>query len=208
MTITPVVLSITTALTLSMSLPPRIDVHSHFLPPFYRDALASNGHSHPDGMPAIPSWSPSDHLSMMRTANVSKSILSISSPGTNIVAGNTTLTRDLTRQCNAYAAKMKRDDPEKFGFWASLPLPDVDAALDEIDEKRDQVRCLVITGAGRAFCTGANLQGRNNSVTAAPNDVGSPWAKARNSPPSPIRPRTMAPRLSTRSGCSVGPAIV
>ena len=134
MTITPVVLSITTALTLSMSLPPRIDVHSHFLPPFYRDALASNGHSHPDGMPAIPSWSPSDHLSMMRTANVSKSILSISSPGTNIVAGNTTLTRDLTRQCNAYAAKMKRDDPEKFGFWASLPLPDVDAALDEIDE--------------------------------------------------------------------------
>lgn len=69
---------------------------------------------------------------MMQTANVTKSILSISSPGTHI-SSSASLNRDLTRECNAYAAKMKRDDPEKFGFWASLPLPDISATLEEID---------------------------------------------------------------------------
>ncbi|KAF2827005.1 amidohydrolase 2 [Ophiobolus disseminans] len=111
----------------------RIDVHSHFLPPFYRTALAQNGHTYPDGMPAIPAWSLPAHLEMMSTANVTKSILSISSPGTHINATNPLLEISLTRECNAYAANLKQEMPEKFGFWASLPLPDVNAALQEIE---------------------------------------------------------------------------
>lgn len=70
---------------------------------------------------------------MMSTANVSKSILSISSPGTNIAHSNPSLAMSLTRECNAYAAKLKSERPDKFGFWASLPLPDVNATLEEID---------------------------------------------------------------------------
>ncbi|KAF2021207.1 amidohydrolase 2 [Aaosphaeria arxii CBS 175.79] len=114
-------------------LPPRIDVHSHFLPPDYHDALMANGHEKVDGMPEIPPWSTEAHLEMMAINNVSKSILSISSPGTHIVPGKDQLGQDLTRHCNSYAARLKREYPDKFGFWAALPLPDVDAALKEID---------------------------------------------------------------------------
>lgn len=115
------------------TLPRRIDVHSHFLPPDYSTALANNGHEKLDGMPGIPPWSVESHLEMMAAANVSKSILSISSPGTHLVPGKDELGRNLTRHCNSYAADLKKRHPDKFGFWAALPLPDVDAALREID---------------------------------------------------------------------------
>lgn len=117
-----------------MTLPPRIDVHSHFLPPFYHDALLANGHEKVDGMPGIPEWSLEGQLAIMSAANIRKSILSISTPGTNLQPDIPSAeVVALTRQCNAYAADLKRKHPDKFGFWASLPLPDVAATLDEID---------------------------------------------------------------------------
>jgi predicted TIM-barrel fold metal-dependent hydrolase len=119
--------------TSNMSLPRRIDVHSHFLPDFYTDALVANGHTQPDGMPAVPKWSTERHLEMMSTAHVSKSILSLSSPGTHLNFSNPSLTTSLTRQCNAYASSLASQYPDKFGYWASLPLPDISAALSEID---------------------------------------------------------------------------
>lgn len=114
-------------------LPSRIDVHSHFLPPDYRQALLDNGHEKVDGMPAVPQWSLEAHLEMMEKCNVTKSVLSISSPGTHIVPGKDELGINLTRHCNSYAADVKKRHPDKFGYWASLPLPNVEAALKEID---------------------------------------------------------------------------
>lgn len=116
------------------SLPRRIDVHAHFIPPFYHDALVQAGHSKPDGMPAIPPWSLEAHFQMMEAANVEKAILSISSPGTHLVPGDDAARKNLTRRCNAYAAGLKQTYPKKLGFWASLPLPNVEDALAEIDQ--------------------------------------------------------------------------
>lgn len=70
---------------------------------------------------------------MMESANVSKSILSVSSPGINLVAGNDELARHLCRSCNSFAASLKKEYPDKFGFWATLPLPDIDASFKEME---------------------------------------------------------------------------
>jgi predicted TIM-barrel fold metal-dependent hydrolase len=110
----------------------KIDVHSHFVPPVYRSTSIENGHDFPDGMPGIPPWTEESHLHMMESTNISKSILSITSPGTHLVRNNHTLARTLSRQCNTFASELSHRRPSQFGFWASLPLPDVAGSLDEI----------------------------------------------------------------------------
>lgn len=114
-------------------MPHKIDVHSHFLPPFYQTGCRENGHANPDGMPYLPDWSPESHLQLMDKLGISKSILSISSPGTHLVPGNDQLARKLARDCNAYAADLKKRMPDRFGFFASLPIPDVEGCLKEIE---------------------------------------------------------------------------
>lgn len=75
----------------------------------------------------------------MQKINITKSILSVTTPGTHLVAGNDALARKMTRYCNDYAADLKRKRPNQFGFFASLPLPDVEGALEEIKRASDDL---------------------------------------------------------------------
>lgn len=120
------------------SMPHKIDVHSHYLPPAYRKACQENGHANPDGMPHLPEWSPEAHLELMDKCGISKSVLSISSPGTHLVPGNNEFAAKVSRECNAYAADLKKSQPDRFGYFASLPLPDVETSLKEIRLASDE----------------------------------------------------------------------
>lgn len=69
----------------------------------------------------------------MRQNNITTSIVSISSPGVLLKPDGSALAITLARKVNAYAAELKKSRPDKFGFFATLPLPDVDASLKEIE---------------------------------------------------------------------------
>jgi predicted TIM-barrel fold metal-dependent hydrolase len=106
-----------------------VDVHAHFLTDSYVAAARAAGHVRPDGMPAWPSWSAADHLRLMDGWGVGRSMLSISSPGVHF--GDDAAAVRLAREVNKAGAVAAREHPDRFGHFASLPLPDVDAALAE-----------------------------------------------------------------------------
>jgi len=104
----------------------RIDVHQHIVPPFYADLLQQRSMN---GGWAVPSWSTDAALAMMDDQEIEIGILSLSAPGANV--GDDPEARTLARKVNEYVASVVRGRPDRFGQFATLPLPDVQAALDE-----------------------------------------------------------------------------
>ena len=109
----------------------KIDVHSHFVPEKYKAALLAAGHVKPSGMPGIPAWSMDQHVAFMDRNGIDTSIISISAPGLHF--GDDAAARDLARYCNDEGAKATKAYPKRFGMFASLPLPDIDGSLKEIE---------------------------------------------------------------------------
>jgi 6-methylsalicylate decarboxylase len=116
---------------------PLIDVHAHFLTGHYVQAAKDAGIFHPDGGPGWPAWNGAQHLELMDACGIATSILSISSPGVSF--GAPVATSALARHVDDAGAEICRAHPGRFGHFASLPLPDVDAALKELDYAIDQL---------------------------------------------------------------------
>src|ERR1700716_3044061 len=106
-----------------------VDFHAHFLTERFVQEAQSAGVVHPDGMPGWPNWSIAEHEQLMADTGVRRAVLSISSPG--VYFGDQDASVALSRHVNEYAAAICREKPAKFGFFASLPLPAVEAAADE-----------------------------------------------------------------------------
>ncbi len=113
-----------------VSRPGKIDVHAHYVPDGYREALQRAGHDQPDGFPWIPAWSAEEHVQVMDRLGIATSLLSISSPGVHLGGGGDAV--ELAREVNEAGRRAVVDHPGRFGLLASLPLPDVDAAIAEI----------------------------------------------------------------------------
>jgi 6-methylsalicylate decarboxylase len=108
-----------------------IDVHHHIMPPFYihehrRDQLKVG-----PGITQIFEWTPQLSIERMDASGVATAILSLSTPGTWF--GQVEEGRGLSREVNEYSAKLCHDYPGRFGFFAAIPLADVEGSLKEIE---------------------------------------------------------------------------
>jgi 6-methylsalicylate decarboxylase len=111
-----------------------IDVHHHFFPPAYRDALVDFAKDHQGyGVPPfVRTWTPERTLEAMDQGGVRTAILSISTTPGNWFNGSDPEKRRWARLCNDYVAQLLRDHPGRFGFYAAMPMPDVEGTLAEI----------------------------------------------------------------------------
>jgi len=111
----------------------RIDVHHHIVPPRYAELLAERD-VRPGGVP-VPDWSAARSLRLMDRNDIATSILSVSTPGAWLGDGREA--RRIARDVNEYAAGVVADHPRRFGFFATLTLPDVEGAIAEAGHALD-----------------------------------------------------------------------
>jgi predicted TIM-barrel fold metal-dependent hydrolase len=116
-----------------------IDVHHHFLPPFYKPLAKAWMDKFATGVAAVMAWTPEASLAAMDEARVSRAVLSISSPGVHF--GDDAQAGEVARSCNDYAVDLGRQHLGRFDFFAALPMPDVDGAIREAE------RALALPGA-------------------------------------------------------------
>lgn len=100
----------------------KIDTHHHFLPrPYLEAGLASR-------LPnfQVPDWSPERAIEVMDQNGIAEAILSVpfAPGGANAAA--------VIRECNDMAADLRARFPGRFGHFATLPLPNIDASLAEV----------------------------------------------------------------------------
>jgi predicted TIM-barrel fold metal-dependent hydrolase len=121
-----------------------IDIHHHHVPPRLAAAF-------PNSLPPpVRNWSPAASLAAMDDAEVTSAVLVLAQMG-----GPESLAlwdAALVRACNEYAAELKRRYPERFSFFAWLPLPDTEASLTELAYALD-----VLGASGIGFFTSYGL---------------------------------------------------
>jgi len=134
-----------------------IDTHHHMLPDFFWQET-DNAHA-PVGGLAPHRWSAEASLSFMDDAGIDVAVVSVSTPGVHV--GNHSRAAALARRCNEFAATLVQAKPDRFAGFACLPLPAVDASLEELAYAIDVLKldgCVLFTNANGVYMGDAVLE--------------------------------------------------
>jgi predicted TIM-barrel fold metal-dependent hydrolase len=114
---------------------PVIDVHHHMLAPSLLAALTAAGVDRVGGEP-LPEWSPEASLRLMDRYGIDVAVLSVPVP---LHFAPPERRARLARTLNEYGRTCIRRWPDRFAFFATLPLPDVEASLQELRHAIDDL---------------------------------------------------------------------
>ncbi|NVM53774.1 MAG: amidohydrolase [Candidatus Helarchaeota archaeon] len=117
--------------------PHRIDVHHHMVPVEYTAALARVGVAEAARVP-FPKWDVESSLAFMNRKSIAAAIVSISSPG--IYFGDNVFAQKMARRCNKLSARIVSEHPLRFGAFAVLPVPDMEASVLELEYALDTLK--------------------------------------------------------------------
>lgn len=127
--------------------PFRIDVHNHFSAPGFIAAIRARKTNQ---LP-LEQWTPAKAIEDMDKSGVATSIVSTSEP--SVWFGDNEAARKLARECNELGARLMADHPGRFGVFTTIPLPDVDGSLREIEYGQDTLKsdgvCLMTSYQGK-----------------------------------------------------------
>jgi len=167
----------------------KIDVHHHILPPEYMTALAKIQVTRSAGV-SFPKWDSAISLALMDREGIEVAITSISAPG--IYFGDGQFTRDLARRCNEFSARLIKEHPQRFGAFAVLPLPDIEASLLELEYALDTLN---LDGVGLLSSINGQYLGNPamNDLLAELNRRKTVAFVHPNAPPEPMLPKTSVP---------------
>jgi len=113
-----------------------IDTHHHILPDFFWRET-NDSHAPIGGLTPLQ-WSKEAMISFMDDAGIDVAVMSVSTPGVHL--GDSLKARSLARRCNELAAELVYTRPDRFASFACLPLPDIDASLEELSYAIDVLR--------------------------------------------------------------------
>ena len=118
------------------SYPRKIDLHHHVIPP---DFVADLGRRNIEwtGGAGVPKWDIAIAHEAMAHHGIEAAVASIQP---QVYWGDTTLATRWARQANEYLARIVQDDPQRFGGVASLPLPDAQASVRELEYAMDVLK--------------------------------------------------------------------
>lgn len=105
-----------------------VDTHTHIILPEYKGLLQRHGAGLEETFP-LPDWDAERHIAFMDSAGIGCAVLTM--PASQPYYGDVPESVACIRHINEASAEVKAKYPGHFKFCASLPLPDVDAAIRE-----------------------------------------------------------------------------